>query len=86
MSFKYYFLDNGRYLNTNRGREHFPARIMHYGETLQETIEEAKKVTCGKRIEICPRYGLSNPVAIVEPDGKVIQGWELRNYKKLQAK
>ena len=83
MSFEYYFLDNGRYLNvTNRGLTYFPGRIMHYAETLQEAIEEAKKETCGKRIEIHARFGgMFGPLAIVEPDGKVIQGMELRNYK-----
>ena len=84
MSFKYYFLDNGRYQNTtNRGRVYFPTRIIHYAETLQEAIEEPKKVTCGERIEVCPRYGLSTPVAIVEPDGQVLQGMELVNYLRI---
>lgn len=79
MSFQYYYLDNGRYCNTsNRGRVHFPARMMHYAETLPEAIEEAKRYTCGKRIEICKRYGgMFGPSAIVEPDGRVIQGMEL---------
>lgn len=82
MSFEYYWLDNGRYCNTtNRGRIYFSGRIMHYAETLQEAIEEAKKETCGKQIEIKNRYGLSVTVAIVEPDGNVIQGYELREYR-----
>lgn len=86
MSFKYYFLDNGRYHNTtNRGRVYFPARIIHYAETLPEAVDEARKVTCGKRIEICPRYGLSNPVAVVEPDGTVIRGTELAEHLRRQA-
>ena len=66
MSFKYYYLDNK------------PARVMHYAETLQEAIEEAKGKTNGRKIEICPRYGGGfGPSAIVEPDGHVIQGMEL---------
>lgn len=83
MSFEYYYLDNGRYRNTtNRGRTYFTGRIMHYAETLQEAIEEAKKETCGKQIEIYARFGgMFGPLAIVEPDGKVIQGMKLRNYK-----
>lgn len=81
MSFKYYFLDNGRYqFTTNRGKIYNHNRIMHYAETLEEAIEEAKKVTCGRKIEICPRYGLSNPVAIVESDEQVFRGWDLREY------
>ena len=70
MSFEYYFLDNTH------------ARIMHYAETKQEAIDEAKKMINGRSIEICPRYGLSWPVAIVEPDGRVIQGEELREIRK----
>ena len=71
MSFQYYYLDNGRY-----------TRTMHYAETLQEAIYEAKGLTCGERIEVYYRYGgLLRPAAIVEPDGKVIKGIELRNYK-----
>lgn len=46
-------------------------------------IEEAKKVTCGERIEVCPCYALSTPVAIVEPDGQVLQGMELVNYLRI---
>lgn len=86
MSFKYYFIDNGRYRNTtNRGRTYLPARLTHYAETLQEAIEEAKGVTCGRRIEIIPRYGLGNAVAYVEPDGTVIQGMELVNLLRKQS-
>lgn len=59
MSFKYYFLDNSF------------ARTMYYAEELHEAVEKAKTITCGKRIEIHYRYGLSLVVAVVEPDGRV---------------
>ena len=65
MSFEYYYIDNSH------------ARIMHYAETLQEAIDEAKGKTNGRKIEICNRYGLRGPAAIVEPAGRVIQGMEL---------
>ena len=70
MSFKYYFFDNSN------------ARTTHWAETLQEAIDEAKQITNGRSIEICPRYGLSYPVAIVEPDGRVIQGMELVEIRR----
>ena len=70
MSFKYYYLDNSH------------SRTTHYAETLNEAIEEAKRKTNGRSIEICPRYGLLWPVAIVEPDGRVIQGMELRELRR----
>ena len=70
MSFEYYFLDNSS------------ARRTHWAETKQEAIDEAKRMTNGRSIEICPRYGLSWPVAIVEPDGQIIQGDELREIRK----
>jgi hypothetical protein len=69
MSFKYYYMDNS------------PSRVFHYAEELQESIDDAKKYTNGRSIEICPRYGLSWPVAIVEADGRVIQGMELREIR-----
>lgn len=70
MSFKYYYIHN-----TN-------SRRMHYAEELHEAIEDAKKYTNGHSIEICPRYGLSWPVAIVESDGRIIQGLELREIRR----
>lgn len=70
MSFKYYYIDNSY------------GRRTHYAEELHEAIEEAKKNTNGRSIEICPRYGLSWPVAIVEADGRVIQGVELREIRR----
>ncbi len=60
MSFKFFFLDNRL------------ARVMHYAETLQEAVIEAKSMTNGRRIEINNRYGAYGSVAaIVEPDGTV---------------
>ena len=70
MSFKYYYIDNSN------------SRRTHYTEELHEAIEDAKKYTNGRSIEICPRYGLSWPVAIVESDGHVIQGLELREIRR----
>ena len=55
---------------------------MHYAEELHEAIEDAKKYVNGHSIEICPRYGLSWPVAIVESDGRIIQGLELREIRR----
>ena len=73
MSFEYYYIDNK------------PARIMHYAETLQEAIDEAKGKTNGRSIEICKRYGgMFGPSAIVEPDGRVIQGMELVELRRKQ--
>ena len=70
MSFEYYYIDNSN------------GRVSHYAEELQEAIEDAKKYTNGSSIEIFPRYGLSWPVAIVEADGRVIQGMELREIRR----
>ena len=70
MSFKYYYIDNSN------------SRRTHYAEELQEAIEDAKKYTNGRSIEICPRYGLSWPVAIVEADRHVLQGLELREIRR----
>ena len=70
MSFKYYYIDKSY------------GRRTHYAEERHEAIEEAKKNTNGRSIEIWPRYGLLWPVAIVEADGRVIQGVELMEIRR----
>ncbi len=73
MSFKYFYIDNSY------------SRRTHYAEELHEAIEDARKYTNGRSIEICPRYGLSWPVAVVEADGRVIQGLELREKRNARG-